>query len=156
MGLHVNKPNRLIGYDYSLDGYYFVTSCVASWHVLGVLGRETVQLNALGEIVQKQLLWLETRYSYVRIDEYVIMPDHIHIIVIIDRIWVHENQVKIKSLSELIGAFKTTASKKIHQTGCLKFAWQHSFHDHIIRNDMDLQRIRQYIRNNPIVGASRD
>ena len=56
---------------------------------------------------------------------------------------------KIKTLSELIGAFKTTSSKRIHQAGLLKFRWQKSFYDHIIRNEINLNRIREYIINNP-------
>ena len=56
---------------------------------------------------------------------------------------------KIKPLSELIGAFKTTSSKLIHQTGLNEFRWQRSFYDHIIRNEPSLNNIRQYIRQNP-------
>jgi hypothetical protein len=56
---------------------------------------------------------------------------------------------KIKSLSELIGAFKTTSSKLIHQNGLPEFRWQRSFYDHIIRNEKSLDNIIQYIRNNP-------
>ena len=57
---------------------------------------------------------------------------------------------KIKPVSELIGAFKTTTSKRIHQLGMTSFQWQRSFYDRIIRNDKELNRIREYIRTNPL------
>ncbi|HCC23861.1 TPA: hypothetical protein DF272_06835, partial [Candidatus Falkowbacteria bacterium] len=60
---------------------------------------------------------------------------------------------KIKSLSELVGAFKTTSSKSIHQMGLENFRWHRSFYDHIIRDEESLGNIRQYIRNNPIKWA---
>jgi len=58
--------------------------------------------------------------------------------------------VKVKPLSALIGAFKTTSSKLIHYLGYHDFAWQRSFYDHIIRGDEALEKIRVYIRNNPL------
>lgn len=57
--------------------------------------------------------------------------------------------MKIKSLSEIVGAFKTTSSKLIHEAGFLDFYWQRSFHDHIIRNDKAYQNISNYIDLNP-------
>ncbi len=58
--------------------------------------------------------------------------------------------IKIKSLSELVGAFKTISSKEIHQSGFKDFRWQRSFYDHIIRNEKSLYKIRQYIQQNPL------
>ena len=57
---------------------------------------------------------------------------------------------KVKSLSSLIGAFKTTSSKMIHHMGLNEFKWQKSFHDHIIRNNRSLEKIRGYIMHNPL------
>ena len=59
------------------------------------------------------------------------------------------DEIKIKSLSELMGAYKTTASKKIHQAGYAAFAWHRSFYDHIIRTEQAYQNISSYIRHNP-------
>ncbi|NHZ85029.1 MAG: hypothetical protein GWP19_04010 [Planctomycetia bacterium] len=61
-----------------------------------------------------------------------------------------QKPVKIKSLSELIGVFKTTSSKLIHRTGLPDFLWQRSFYDHVIRNERSLYKIRKYIRYNPL------
>ena len=108
-----------------------------------------MMLNAYGQIVGQQWTWLQKQYKYVELDEYVIMPNHMHGIVVID-CSVQINKQKIKSLSELIGAFKTTSSKLIHQVGLNKFEWQKSFYDHIIRNEISLFNIRKYIKNNPI------
>jgi REP element-mobilizing transposase RayT len=72
------------------------------------------------------------------------MPNHIHGIIEIRR----DSVRKIKSLSEILGAYKTTVSKQIHQAGLKTFQWQRSFHDHIIRDDGSFQRISDYINDN--------
>ena len=126
-----------------------------------------MQLNAYGQIVRQQWEWLEKQYSYIKSDEYIIMPNHIHgILMINDSVGNGRDRSlpaysprgetagrtgrQIKSLSSLIGAFKTTSSKLIHQNNLSEFKWQKSFHDHIIRNDESLNKIREYIRNNPM------
>ncbi len=76
------------------------------------------------------------------------MPNHVHAIVEIDSSKAIEN-CKIKSLSQLIGAYKTTSSKLIHLEGLEEFVWQRSFHDHIIRNGASYKRIYDYIISNP-------
>ena len=115
-------------------------------------------LNEFGKIIKKQWVWLAKQYSYVYLDEYVIMPNHIHGIIGICREQINivetgrdlSLQLKIKSLSELIGAFKTTSSKLIRQNGLSDFRWQRSFYDHIIRNAKSLEKIRKYIYYNPV------
>jgi len=77
------------------------------------------------------------------------MPNHFHFIIEIDSQRVKDNAVKIKSLSSLMGALKTTTSKLIHEAGFEDFAWHRSFHDHIIRNDLEFHRISHYIAMNP-------
>ncbi|OGY86501.1 MAG: hypothetical protein A2319_01920 [Candidatus Kerfeldbacteria bacterium RIFOXYB2_FULL_38_14] len=126
--------------------------------VFGEVENGEMVLNVYGEIVKKQLLWLEKRYPYVELDQYIIMPNHVHVIVNITDVGTGRDlslpkslrkTKKTKPIPELIGAFKTTSSKKIHQHGLTYFQWQRSYYDHIIRNDADLQRIRKYIKNNP-------
>ena len=112
-------------------------------------------MNAAGEIVNERWGWLAVRYDYVELDEYIVMPNHLHGILIIrpggwDRSRpVPTGEAKTKSLSELVGAFKTTSSKRIREGGLAFFQWQRSFHDHVIRDDEDLDRVREYIRENP-------
>jgi REP element-mobilizing transposase RayT len=144
------KLNRLKEYDYSNGGYYFITICTADRdHYLGRIDKEIMIKNDFGNIVEKQWLWLHQNYQYVELDYYVVMPNHFHGIIIIDPSLI-TSDIKIKSLSELIGAFKTTSSKIIHSTGLEVFCWQKSFYDRIIRNEKELLKIRQYIHNNPL------
>jgi putative transposase len=109
-----------------------------------------IELNEFGKIAKNQVLWLEERYPYVVVHCFVIMPNHVHILLEIDKSLVSDKDIKIKSLSELIGAYKTTSSKQIHLMGLLSFAWQRSFHDHIVRNEIAYERIFNYIESNPL------
>ena len=178
------KLNRLKNYNYSNEGLYFVTICIKNRHNLfGKIENNQMILNQYGKIIFQQWKWLFKRYEYVKQDEFVVMPNHVHGILIIipgrdvigrdvigrDRsrpvptntntnkntntntnLRMQTNNLqKIKSLSELIGAFKTTSSKKIHQIGMKNFQWQRSFHDRIIRDFDSLHNIRNYIQNNP-------
>lgn len=107
-----------------------------------------VALNPLGKIANARLLWLEDHYKYVVLYSHIVMPNHVHVILEINSNLVEGEKIKIKSLSELMGAYKTTSSKMIHQIGNLEFKWQRSFHDHIIRNDTAYQKISNYIETN--------
>lgn len=148
--MRCRKPIRLRNYDYSRPGYYFITICThhrMDW--FGKIENGKIELNELGSIVDQQWKWLEQQYPYIHLDEFITMPNHFHGIIIVGNGRDRSLQ-KIKSISELIGAFKTTSSKLIHKTGCRDFHWQKSFHDHIIRNERSLNNIRQYILDNPI------
>ena len=155
------------GFDYSSNNLYFVTSCVQDriccfGNVVGT-GRELsvpdlsvqddddksakMELNEFGIIVNNQLQWLENQYAYVVLHHYIVMPNHIHTIIEIDSM--NTDSIKIKSLSELMGAFKTTSSKLIHLAGYTDFQWQRSFHDHIIKDGKSYLNISNYIETNP-------
>jgi REP element-mobilizing transposase RayT len=108
-----------------------------------------MKLNEFGMIVQNQLVWLEKQYEYVVLHNFVVMPNHVHAIVEINRLKVEGREVKIKSLSSLIGAFKTTSSKLIHLAGFIDFSWHRSFHDRIIKNKKAYTNISNYIEKNP-------
>jgi REP element-mobilizing transposase RayT len=152
------KRTRLIGFDYTTPGGYFITVVVKDRGcVFGEIRNGTCSLNSFGQIVADQWRWLHDQYFYLAMDEFVVMPNHFHgIINITDSV---DNRRagngrdrslhKIKSLSELVGAFKTTSSKRIHQSGLPFFQWQKSFYERIIRNDQELIRIREYIQSNP-------
>ena len=226
------KPNRLKGYDYSLDNLYFVTSCVHDMiccfgdvvvgtgrdlsshashnlssnelhNLLSKAGGELPStnnddividntgtgntgtgydlslrepqmiLNDYGKIAEQQWYWLAEQYPYIVLHEFTVMPNHMHGIIEINRhavgtgrdlslrdlsvrdlpvrdLSVYDLSLpKIKSLSELMGAYKTTVSKQIHLAGYAEFAWQRSFHDHIIRDEKSYERISNYIIDNP-------
>jgi REP element-mobilizing transposase RayT len=148
------KPNRLKGFNYSSNGYYYVTICVNKRKcIFGEIVNKKMNLNKYGNFVKQQWLWLENQYKYIKLDEFQIMPNHIHgIIIIIPTVGTGLDlslQEKYLSLSNIVGAYKTTSSKLIHNLGLNSFKWQRSFYDHIIRNEKTLDKIRQYIRDNP-------
>ena len=165
------KQNRLRGFDYSQAEWYFITVCVKDkMNCLGNIENERIILNQYGKIVQEQWEWLPRQYNYMFEDISVVMPNHFHGILIINNdvgtghdLSLRNQNVeiakrtgrdlslqKIKSLSNLVGAFKTRSSKLIHQAGNTPFAWQRSFYDRIIRTEQELYNIRQYIQTNPL------
>ncbi|MDP3928549.1 MAG: hypothetical protein Q8R57_05965 [Bacteroidota bacterium] len=159
------KPNRLKGFDYSSPNQYFVTiNTKNKVEHFGLIKDKEMVLNEFGQIAFQQWKWLEERYPYVKLHAFVVMPDHFHGIIQItnygskkiDNLDLNKNEngtsekpIKIKSISELIGAFKTTSSKQIHLIGNKKFIWQRSFHDSIIRSYLAFFAISKYIKNNP-------
>lgn len=149
------KPNRLKAHDYYLPGYYFITICTKNkGNVLGRVIDKEVILNKFGKIILNNWQKLSKMYSYCELDYFQIMPDHFHTILIINSVGTSRDlslQVKTKSLSSLIGVFKTTSSKEIHLTGFKEFKWQRSFYDRIIRNEKELYHIRKYIQENPLM-----
>ena len=169
-----NPQRRKKGFDYARNGYYYITICTRYRYLwFGKIRDGNVVLSDCGAIVKNQWEWLATQYQYIRLDEYVVMPDHFHGIVQIDNDTMRKRAVDVgrdrvdavrerhlqthtqlhhKTIGRIIGAFKTTSSKMIHIAGHPFFSWQRSFHDRIIRNDMELFRIRSYIRNNPSKG----
>jgi len=157
--IHIRKPNRLQGYDYTTNNLYFVTSCVEDRVCcFGEIHNGEMTMNEYGTIAQQQWFWLGEQYSYIILHAFVVMPNHIHGIIEINGPAVgagrdlplqQESIVKIKSLSEIMGAYKTTTSKKIHLLGFHEFKWQRSFHDHIIRDLNSYENITNYIKNNP-------
>ena len=105
-------------------------------------------LNEFGIIANNQFKWLENQYVFINLHSYIVMPNHIHAVIEIDSILLKEN-IKIKSLSQIIGAYKTTSSKLIHEAGYEAFSWHRSFHDHIIKDEKSYLNIMNYIENNP-------
>jgi putative transposase len=108
-----------------------------------------MELNQYGLIVEERIKWLMSQYKYVAIHNYVVMPNHFHLILEIDSEKVKGQDIKIKSLSSLMGAMKTTSSNLIHDASFEDFAWHRSFHDHIIRDEKSYQNISNYIDLNP-------
>jgi REP element-mobilizing transposase RayT len=153
--MHNRKPNRLKYYYYSNGGGYFVTICTKDRiNHFGEIQNGEMILNEYGKIAKEQWLLLQKQYEYVLLDEYCVMPNHFHGIIFIFNDVVGNGRdrslQKIKSLSSLVGAFKTTSSKLIHQVGNISFKWQKSFYDRIIRSQKELNNIWNYIHYNPL------
>jgi REP element-mobilizing transposase RayT len=152
---------------------YFVTICTYQKQCLfGDIINGQMQLNQYGSIVAQTYQWLSQRYPYVCLDEWIIMPNHLHGIMVltdtpcrgdsrtaptstvpIQNISTSSNHVsKTKLLGRLIAGFKSASTKQIN---ILRNApgtpiWQRNYYEHIIRNQTALDRIREYIINNPI------
>ena len=150
------KQLRLTDHDYSGSFSYFVTICVNDRSdCFGEIVNQKMKLNNYGKIADQQFEWLQNQYPYIKIPKWIIMPNHVHAIIEIDdnrgrsRPSPVMGSTKIKPLPELIGAYKTTTSKKIHLTGLTGFRWQRSYHERIIHNKIQYTRISEYIRKNP-------
>ena len=136
------KRMRLRDFDYSSEGAYFLTLCLQKKLSL-------FENHQAKEMVEKWIVEIENKYENVTVDCYVVMEDHVHLILFITE----GNQI---SLSEIMKWFKTmTTNEYIRgvRDGVYepfeKKLWQRSFYDHIIRNDEDLNEKREYVMNNP-------
>jgi REP element-mobilizing transposase RayT len=149
------KKTRLKEYDYSTDGYYFLTICLKDRNeFFSHINNATIKLTQFGIIVEDIISNLPKYYN-VKVDEYVIMPDHIHAIFIIDNaltVSKNKNIKRNKSLSDIVSKFKSYATKKIREQlkSNEQFQWQKSFYDRIIRNEQELFSIRKYIIENQL------
>lgn len=146
------KPVRLKGYDYSQNGAYFVTICtknrkeILGQIIKGNAGNDAgvfpkIELSEYGEIVHKYISRIKG------IEKYVIMPNHVHLIIVIQSekdgtMWASS---PTQSIPQLIQSFKIMVTKEIGFS-----VFQRSFHDHVIRNERDYQKIWEYIETNPL------
>ena len=149
------KATRLKGYDYSAAGYYFVTLCTKQRkkilsNIVGVdahidpCGNSAeIELTHFGSVVDKYINSTNNLQG-VYIDKYIIMPDHIHIVVKIDggSMWA---STPTKSVSSVVRSLKTLTTKEIGQS-----IFQRSYNDHIIRGEQDYLEIWNYIENNAL------
>ena len=158
---------RLPNYDYSSNGYYFVTICTRKkFCYFGQISKSKMQLSQVGKIAQKHWQEIPQHFVGVHIDEYVIMPNHVHGIVIIDNprrdvacyVSTDNDDVnptmsqlspKPGSLSAIVRSYKSSVTRWCRQNGDDDFCWQSRFYEHIIRNQTALNNIRRYIINNP-------
>jgi putative transposase len=168
MALYKNRyrveSTRLSHWDYSSPAWYFVTICTRDRRThFGEIIADTVRLSSIGRIVDEE--WRKTAdiRPNVDLDEFVVMPNHIHGIVVIKppangegpRVETPRRGVSTTprlqraSLGSIIGQFKIACTKSIRASGFRNFAWQPRFHDHIIRGGRALDAVRQYIVDNP-------
>ena len=160
MNLPKRKPMRLKGYDYSQNGAYFITICTHNRKCLfsNIVGAiyelPENKLTQYGEFVEQIIGILPDRFN-VAIPKYVVMPNHIHLIVEItnkdEKRAIHESPLQYHRsvIDKIVGFLKMNVSKKIHNTHSDKI-WQRSYHDHIIRDEKDYHKIWEYIDTNVI------
>ena len=156
MELPKRKPNRIPHFDYSTPGAYFVTICTQDKAPLlstvvggGALDAPDVRLSRYGEIAQKYIL-SGNRIPGVTVDKYVIMPNHIHLILLVEETATAGTSRAPSPTNAVIPHFVSTLKRFCHRDFGKKI-FQRSYHDHVIRNEASYQKIWQYIDNNPIL-----
>ena len=145
------KPNRLREYNYADAGVYFLTvctkekACILSQITVGAaIGRPPeVVLSGLGKTVEKTLLEIPAHYPDVFVDHYVIMPNHIHLLLRLDR--GGGRPMAAPTVQQIMNQFKGAVTKRAGMA-----VWQKGFHDHVVRDQYDYQTRWQYIDENPI------
>jgi putative transposase len=158
----IRKPTRLAGFNYSWEGAYFITLVSHDrQHLFGKIKDGDFISNPIGEIIQKEWIRSAEIRSEIELDDWCVMPNHFHAIVCIKETnpVVTQNLIprpkflqKPRSLGSLVSGFKSSVTLKANQwrgTPGLPI-WQRNYYDHIIRDEMDLNRIREYILNNPL------
>ncbi len=179
--IHHRRSIRLKGYDYSQTGMYFVTNCTQNRECLfGDMVDGAMQVNAAGRMIKKWWLELNNKFPVVQTDEFIVMPNHIHGIVIIvgadlcvcpgepdaqtepDTCRDMDAQTNLGAhigapLPEIVQWFKTMTTNEyirgVKQHGWSPFPgklWQRNYYEHIVRNENELNQIREYIINNPL------
>lgn len=171
---HYGRPPRLANYDYSSPGVYFLTLC--SWGRLSVFGKcegGAVELSQWGEVLDEEWRRTPRLRLYVRLDSYVVMPDHLHGIVVWDRspfdsvspppaanqraLAERQSTYSVgllrrpRSVGSFVAGFKAICTKRINELRRKTEppVWQRNYYEHVIRNQRDLERIRRYISENP-------
>ncbi len=150
---------RLHSWDYASPGWYFVTICTKQTKpYFGRIDQESSILNELGQTAHQYWAAIPHHHNNTAIDEYIVMPNHIHgIIIIVETL--HATSLRPSpmssisprtgSLSVIVRSFKSAVTRWARKNDYPNFAWQPRFYDHIIRNETALSRIRTYIQNNP-------
>jgi REP element-mobilizing transposase RayT len=152
LDLPIRKPNRLIGYDYSQEGCYFITICTKDKRPVlcritvadSIVDGPKVTYSAIGDMLLESLESFNTNYQTAHIDKFVIMPNHVHILLKINGGTPRTASPTKASVPKIINAFKSYTSKKYGQT-----LWQRGYHDHIIRDETDYLTKWNYINTNP-------
>lgn len=173
---HHRRSIRLQGYDYSRPGSYFITICTYNREQLyGKIVNEKMVLNEYGKMVEKCWMEIPVHFPHVELDVYVVMPDHLHGIIVITNMGLRnanvvgsQHAVNLHLMPQqnrceqfgkpisgtiptIIRSYKSAVTKQINQYRNTPGApvWQRNYYEHIIRNGSALKHIRQYILNNP-------
>jgi REP element-mobilizing transposase RayT len=145
---HSPKQRRLAGYDYSQAGIYFVT-IATSYHLqtLGTVVDGQLHHSPSGVLAESVWRSLPTRFAGLDLDVFVVMPNHLHGLLILPD---QSNQLDRFTLSDIVRTFKAASTRLIRSQMLPSFAWQPNYHEHVVRNEADVNRIREYIVTNPL------
>ncbi len=149
------KPNRLKNFNYSSVNYYFVTVCAKNRKCyFGKIENQEMRENKIGKLLRQIWMELDKIFTGIELDIFVIMPNHFHGILIFNESPKYRIAQKPATLSQIIGAFKSKTNlftrKQIFPDFSKINLWQKTFYDRVIRNDADLEKIREYICNNAL------
>jgi REP element-mobilizing transposase RayT len=162
--IHHRRSIRLRGYDYSKEGVYFLTLCTKDRACLfGDIADGKMRLNKAGEIVKKCWNDIPSHFQHVSLDEFIIMPNHIHGIVFVGANsysppHMDQNTGKegfspkrgtAKTIGSVVRGFKIGVTKWMRFNTSIHDAWQRNYWEHIVRNEEELNSIREYIQYNP-------
>ena len=150
---------RLKGYDYKQAGAYFVTVCTRGRECLfGWVTDCEMRLNDIGRKVRSAWEELPTRFADMSLDAFIVMANHIHGIIRVGAQFIAPHQStpaqegamnRAPTLGEIVRTYKSVSTRLIRRTVNSDFAWQRNYCEHVIRDDRSLERIRDYIVNNP-------
>ena len=150
MELPARKPNRLPCFDYSTPGAYFITICEKNhkcifWRDVGasIARPPIIQLSEYGKIVDAVIREIPAHYPAVSVDHYVVMPNHIHLLLQINTD-AYGRPMVAPTISTVVQQMKGVVTKQIGRS-----VWQKLFHDHVIRGEEDYLKIWEYIDTNP-------
>ncbi len=153
--IHHRQSIRAKGYDYSEPGGYFVTVCTKNKKcILSDIVEGKSKLSSYGDIIQMVWKDLPKCFPSISLDEWVVMPNHFHGVLIAEAQFIAPNNEKgainrAPTLGDGVRAFKALTTYRVRKDLDSNFGWQRNYYDHIIRDDADLNRIRQYILDNP-------
>ncbi|MFZ4554848.1 MAG: REP-associated tyrosine transposase [Pseudanabaena sp.] len=145
--IHHRRSIRLQGYDYSQSGAYFITICTFQrQHLFGEVNNGEMQLNVIGQVISAIWQKIPQHFPNVKLDEFVLMPDHLHGIIVI-----LEQADKSHSLVTIMQNFKSISTRKINKINQNSGVpiWQRNYYERIVRDDQELHRLREYILANP-------
>ncbi len=165
--IHHRRSIRLADYDYSQTGFYLITLCThQKQYLFGEIRNNKMHFNQIGKVVQEEWLQSATIRKEIELDEWVIMPNHLHGIVIINSInnqdqeVIHQEQGASlaplqrnpKSLSSFVAGFKSSVTKRVRLMSEISdfIVWQRNFYESVIKDDIHLDHTRLYIQNNPV------
>ncbi|GHT78975.1 hypothetical protein FACS1894104_2920 [Actinomycetota bacterium] len=169
------KNNRLQNYDYSQNGAYFITVCTKDrkclfGNIVGAVANRPphIELSDIGKIAEEEIFTLQNIRENVIVEKYVIMPNHIHMVLVVDSLGgrffdgrflggrltsaptaialtTHAAAASAFAVSEIIRLWKRAISRRVGFS-----LWQKSFYDHVIRDEDDYLNTLEYIDNNPL------
>ena len=140
------RPNRVPHYDYSQAGAYFVTVCTQDRKMLlsRISHPDRPELSPRGCVAEKYIHQMDAFYDHLSVDKYVIMPDHIHLLITIHETADPIPKERTSAIARFVATFKRFCNKEFGGN-----IWQERYYDHVIRNQEDYNEVWEYIDDNP-------